>query len=185
MEQVISIVVRNQPGVLMRVAGLFSRRGFNIDSLAVGITQNPEFSRMTVTMQADDSTMGQVCKQLAKLVEVEAIKVLPPNASTKRSMALVKVRGGDKRLEILKLADVFRAHTIDVTGDSLTFLITGVVDKLHAFVDVMRPYGIVEMVQTGSIALERGDEAMVVEKSRYAWPKVVDDPNFRKNCTVI
>ena len=146
MEQVISIVVRNQPGVLMRVAGLFSRRGFNIDSLAVGITQNPEFSRMTVTMKADISTVDQVCKQLAKLVEVEAIKVLPPNASTKRSMALVKVKAGDKKLEILKLADVFRAHAIDVTGDSLTFLITGVNDKLHAFVDVMRPYGIIEMV---------------------------------------
>lgn len=81
MEQILSIVVRNQPGVLMRVAGMFSRRGFNIDSLAVGITQNPEFSRMTVTMQADDATIKQVCKQLAKLVEVEAVKVLPPKAS--------------------------------------------------------------------------------------------------------
>ena len=169
MEQVISIVVRNQPGVLMRVAGLFSRRGFNIDSLAVGITQNPEFSRMTVTMKADISTVDQVCKQLAKLVEVEAIKVLPPNASTKRSMALVKVKAGDKKLEILKLADVFR----------------GVNDKLHAFVDVMRPYGIIEMVQTGAIALGRGDEALTVEKSRYTWPKVVDEANVRKNCTVI
>ena len=185
MEQVISIVVRNQPGVLMRVAGLFSRRGFNIDSLAVGITQNPEFSRMTVTMKADASTVDQVCKQLAKLVEVESIKVLPPNASTKRSMALVKVKAGDKKLEILKLADVFRAHAIDVTGNSLTFLITGVNDKLHAFVDVMRPYGIIEMVQTGAIALERGDEALTVEKSRYTSPKVVDEVNVRKNCTVI
>ena len=185
MEQVISIVVRNQPGVLMRVAGLFSRRGFNIDSLAVGITQNPEFSRMTVAMKADDSTVDQVCKQLAKLVEVEAIKVLPPNASTKRSMALVKVKAGDKRMEILKLADVFRAHAIDVTGNSLTFLITGVNDKLHAFVDLMRPYGIIEMVQTGAIALERGDEALTVEKSRYVWPKYVDEDKIRKNCTVI
>ena len=98
MEQILSIVVRNQPGVLMRVAGMFSRRGFNIDSLAVGITQNPEFSRMTVTMQADDATIKQVCKQLAKLVEVEAVKVLPPKASAKRSMVMVKVHAGDKRL---------------------------------------------------------------------------------------
>lgn len=185
MEQVISIVVRNQPGVLMRVAGLFSRRGFNIDSLAVGITQNPEFSRMTVTMQADDSTIEQVCKQLAKLVEVEALKVLPSNASTKRSMALVKVRAGDKKMEVLKLADVFRAHTIDVTGDSFTFLITGVNEKLHAFVDVMRPYEILEMVQTGAIALERGEAALNVESSRYSWPKLVDDSKDRKACVVI
>ena len=88
-------------------------------------------------------------------------------------------------MEILKLADVFRAHAIDVTGNSLTFLITGVNDKLHAFVDIMRPYGIIEMVQTGAIALERGDEALTVEKSRYVWPKYVDEDKIRKNCTVI
>jgi len=162
MEQILSIVVRNQPGVLMRVAGMFSRRGFNIDSLAVGITQNPEFSRMTVTMQADDATIKQVCKQLAKLVEVEAVKVLPPKASAKRSMVMVKVHAGDKRLELLRLADVFRAHAVDVTG---------IDDKLNAFVDVMRPYGILEMVQTGLVALERGDAAMDVSKSRYSWPE--------------
>ena len=163
MEQILSIVVRNQPGVLMRVAGMFSRRGFNIDSLAVGITQNPEFSRMTVTMQADDATI--------KLVEVEAVKVLPPKASAKRSMVMVKVHAGDKRLELLRLADVFRAHAVDVTGESLIFLATGIDDKLNAFVDVMRPYGILEMVQTGLVALERGDAAMDVSKSRYSWPE--------------
>jgi acetolactate synthase-1/3 small subunit len=166
MEQILSIVVRNQPGVLMRVAGMFSRRGFNIDSLAVGITQNPEFSRMTVTMQADDATIKQVCKQLAKLVEVEAVKVLPPKASAKRSMVMVKVHAGDKRLELLRLA-----HAVDVTGESLIFLATGIDDKLNAFVDVMRPYGILEMVQTGLVALERGDAAMDVSKSRYSWPE--------------
>ena len=166
MEQILSIVVRNQPGVLMRVAGMFSRRGFNIDSLAVGITQNPEFSRMTVTMQADDATIKQVCKQLAKLVEVEAVKVLPPKASAKRSMVMVKVHAGDKRLELLRLAD-----EVDVTGESLIFLATGIDDKLNAFVDVMRPYGILEMVQTGLVALERGDAAMDVSKSRYSWPE--------------
>lgn len=171
MEQILSIVVRNQPGVLMRVAGMFSRRGFNIDSLAVGTTQNPEFSRMTVAMQADDATIKQVCKQLTKLVEVEAVKVLPPKASAKRSMVMVKVHAGDKRLELLRLADVFRAHAVDVTGESLIFLATGIDDKLNAFVDVMRPYGILEMVQTGLVALERGDGSMDVQKSRYAWPQ--------------
>ncbi|MFA7068826.1 MAG: acetolactate synthase small subunit, partial [Acidaminococcaceae bacterium] len=115
MEQVLSIVVRNQPGVLMRVAGMFSRRGYNIDSLAVGITQNPEFSRMTVTMQANATTVDQVCKQLEKLVEVEAVKILPPHNTSQRSMALVKVKTADKRLEILRVADVFRAHAIDIS----------------------------------------------------------------------
>ena len=101
-EQILSILVRNQPGVLMRVSGMFSRRGFNIDSLAVGITQNPEFSRMTVTMEADELTIVQVCKQLEKLVEVESVKVLPPKASAKRSMVMVKVHAGEKRLELLR-----------------------------------------------------------------------------------
>ena len=105
MEQILSIVVRNQPGVLMRVAGMFSRRGFNIDSLAVGTTQNPEFSRMTVTMEADEPTIIQVTKQLAKLVEVERVKVLPPKSSATRSMILVKVKAGNKRPELLQLAE--------------------------------------------------------------------------------
>ena len=170
MEQVLSIVVRNQPGVLMRVAGMFSRRGFNIDSLAVGITENPEFSRMTVAMEADEPTIEQVCKQLAKLVEVEAVKVLPPKASAKRSMALIKVQTNTKRLEILKVADVFRAHAIDVGEKSLTFLITGDLSKLQAFAKVMEPYGILELVQPGIVALERGQEHLSVQSSRYQWP---------------
>ena len=126
---------------------------------------------MTVTMEADELTIVQVCKQLEKLVEVESVKVLPPKASAKRSMVMVKVHAGEKRLELLRLADIFRAHAIDVTGDSLTFVVTGVNDKLSAFVEVMRPYGILEMVQTGLVALERGDTHMSVEKSRYEWPK--------------
>ncbi len=169
-QQIISIVVRNQPGVLMRVAGMFSRRGFNIDSLAVGTTQNPAFSRMTVTMQADEGTISQVCKQLSKLVEVEAVKVLPLR-SAKRSMVMVKVHAGDKRLDLLRLGDVFRAHAVDVTDDSLIFVVTGDDGKLKAFIDVMRPYGILEMVQTGLVALERGNAALDVKKSRYAWPE--------------
>lgn len=170
MEQILSIVVRNQPGVLMRVAGMFSRRGFNIDSLAVGITQNPEFSRMTVTMDADEPTIVQVTKQLAKLVEVERVKVLPPKSSATRSMILVKVHAGAKRMELLQLAEVFRAHAVDVTGESLIFVATGDEGKLKAFVDVMRPYGVTEMVQTGLVALERGDTSLSVEESRYEWP---------------
>ena len=172
MEQILSIVVRNQPGVLMRVAGMFSRRGFNIDSLAVGTTQNPEFSRMTVTMEADEPTIIQVTKQLAKLVEVERVKVLPPKSSATRSMILVKVKAGNKRSELL--AEVFRAHAVDVTGESLIFVATGDEGKLRAFVDVMRPYGVTEMVQTGLVALERGDTSLAVKKSRFEWPPLDD-----------
>lgn len=171
MEQILAIVVRNQPGVLMRVAGLISRRGYNIDSLAVGTTQNPEFSRMTVTMQADEATIVQVCKQLAKLSEVERIKILTRKTSAIRSMILVKVLAGDKRMEILQLADVFRAHAVDVTGKSLTFVATGDEGKLRAFVNAMKDYGVLEMVQTGIVALQRGEEALNVQESRYEWPK--------------
>lgn len=174
MEQILAIVVRNQPGVLMRVAGLISRRGYNIDSLAVGTTQNPEFSRMTVTMQADEATIVQVCKQLAKLSEVEKIKILTRKTSAIRSMILVKVHAGDKRMEILQLADVFRAHAVDVTGESLTFVATGDEGKLGAFVNAMKSYGVSEMVQTGIVALERGENALDVQESRYEWPKAND-----------
>lgn len=171
MEQILAIVVRNQPGVLMRVAGLISRRGYNIDSLAVGTTQNPEFSRMTVTMQADEATIIQVCKQLAKLSEVERIKILTRKTSAIRSMILVKVNAGARRMEILQLADVFRAHAVDVTGKSLTFVATGDEGKLRAFVNAMKDYGVLEMVQTGIVALERGEDALDVQESRYEWPK--------------
>lgn len=170
MEQILSIVAHNRPGVLMRVAGLISRRGYNIDSLAGGATQDGEYSRMTITMQADEQTIDQVCKQLAKLSEVERIKVLNRNNSSIRSMILVKVHAGDKQMELLQLAGAFRSHAIDVSGDSLTFVNTGDEGKLKAFVNALRKYGVTEMVQTGIVALERGDEALDVKKSRYEWP---------------
>lgn len=172
MKQILAVVVRNRPGVLMRVSGLISRRGYNIDSLAVGITQDPDFSRMTITMDTDDVTIEQVCKQLAKLSEVERIKVLHRDTSATRSMLLLKVHAGEKQMELLQLATAFRSHAIDITGDSLTFVNTGDEGKLRAFVNAMRKYGILEMVQTGMVALERGDEALSVKESRYEWPEV-------------
>lgn len=175
MKQILAVVTRNRPGVLMRVAGLISRRGYNIDSLAVGITQDPKFSRMTITMDADDATIEQVCKQLAKLSEVEHIKVLHRETSAVRSMLLVKVHAGERQMELLQLATAFRAHAIDITGDSLTFVNTGDEGKLRAFVNAMRKYGVVEMVQTGIVALERGDEALPVSESRYEWPDADED----------
>lgn len=111
---------------------------------------------------------------MAKLVEVERVKVLPPKSSATRSMILVKVKAGNKRPELLQLAEVFRAHAVDVTGESLIFVATGDEGKLRAFVDVMRPYGVTEMVQTGLVALERGDTSLAVEKSRFEWPPLDD-----------
>ncbi len=171
MKQVLSILVRNQPGVLMRVAGLFSRRGFNIDSLAVGITEKPAFSRMTVGLYGNEATVEQVKKQLEKLVEVEEVRLLPADAMVARGMALVKVEAGEKRMEVLKLAEIFRASVLDVGAHTLVFEITGGDDKIKAFIDLMAPFGILEVVQTGVVALERGEAAMQAFESKYEWPE--------------
>ena len=120
MKQILSIVAHNRPGVLMRVTGLISRRGYNIDSLTSGSTQDPEYARMTIVLDADELTIEQVCKQLAKLSEVERIKVLHRETSALRSMLLVKVHAGEKQMEVLQLATAFRSHAIDVTGNSMT-----------------------------------------------------------------
>ncbi len=183
MKHILSIVVRNQPGVLMRVAGMFSRRGFNIDSLAVGMTNDPEFSRMTVTVAGDDAMVEQIMKQLAKLIEVEDVKLLPVESKISRGMALIKVSAGEKRMDILKLAEVFRASVIDVSDAVVIFEITGAESKLRAFIDVMAPYGIIEMVQTGVIALERGTASMTVgQNCKYHWPEAAVCKN---SCMVI
>lgn len=170
MKQILSIVAHNRPGVLMRVTGLISRRGYNIDSLTSGSTQDPKYARMTIVLDADELTIEQVCKQLAKLSEVERIKVLHRETSALRSMLLVKVHAGEKQMEVLQLATAFRSHAIDVTGNSMTFVNTGDEGKLCAFANALRRYGIIEMVQTGIVALERGDEALAVKESRYEWP---------------
>ncbi len=172
---IISVLVRNQPGVLMRVAGMFSRRGFNIDSLAVGITHVVELSRITISTRCDDYMLEQMQRQLAKLPEVEKVKVLPRENTVARNLALFKVSSGEKRLEILKLADVFRANVVDVTGSILILEITGSESKLAAFYDVLEPYGILEMGQTGIVALQRGENLMRVEQSKLQWPEFDDD----------
>jgi acetolactate synthase-1/3 small subunit len=166
----------------MRVAGMFSRRGFNIDSLAVGMTQNKKFSRMTVTVHDDDATVGQIIKQLEKLVEVEDVRLLPEESKMARGLALIKVSAGEKRMEVLKLAEVFRASVIDIGEESVIFEITGVERKIRAFVDVMLPYGILEMVQTGVVALERGKERMAFGCDKYEWPED-DEPGV--NCCMV
>ena len=121
MKQILAIVAYNRPGVLMKITGLISRRGYNIESLSSGSTQNPGYARVTITIDADKQSIEQICKQVAKISEVEQIKVLPYESSTLRSMLLVKVRVGEKQMEVLQLAAAFRSHAIDVTGNSMTF----------------------------------------------------------------
>ena len=183
MKNILSVVVRNRPGVLMRVAGMFSRRGFNIDSLAVGMTNNKKFSRMTVTVHGDNALINQIIKQLEKLVEVEDVKILPPETNISRGMALIKVQAGVNRMDIIKLAEVFRASIIDINDAVVIFEITGAENKIKAFIDVMVPYGILEMVQTGVIALERGEQSMKMDKvSKFNWPESDEES---KTCMVI
>jgi acetolactate synthase-1/3 small subunit len=160
MSNIISILVQNKPGVLVRVAGLFSRRGFNIDSLTVGITQDHAYSRITVAVKGDHAYMEQVKNQIGKLVEVVHVQILPNDSKVARSMALLKVRAGENRNEILKLSEVFRASVVDIKDTTVTFELTGDDKKIEAFADILKPYGLLETIRTGLVALERGENTI-------------------------
>ena len=153
----LSVLVENQPGVLARIAGLFSRRGFNIDSLAVGPTEHADVSRMTIVVNVEELPLEQVTKQLNKLVEVIKVVELDPVVSVQRELLLVKV-GADPatRSHILETVQLFRAKVVDVSTDAVTIEATGNVDKLEAFLRVLEPYGIRELVQSGMVAMGRG-----------------------------
>jgi acetolactate synthase-1/3 small subunit len=155
----LSVLVENHAGVLSRVAGLFSRRGFNIDSLAVGITENPDISRMTIVVDGDDHIVEQVSKQLNKLIDVIKIKQLNDNESVRRELALIKVNAtAATRTEIIQIVEIFRANIIDVSKTTLTIEISGDLDKLNALIDMLGQFGIKEIVRTGVIALDRGNK---------------------------
>lgn len=157
MKHTLSVIVENKPGVLTRVAGLFSRRGFNIDSLAVGPTQDPTMSRMTIVVDAEEHSLEQITKQLNKLINVIKISDLDPHKSISRELLLVKVNSSSKsRAEILEIAGIFRANIVDVSVKSLTLEITGTPDKLAAIRELLQPYGIMELARTGKISLLRG-----------------------------
>lgn len=157
MKHTLSVLVENKPGVLARVAGLFSRRGFNIDSLAVGPTENPALSRMTIVVAGEDHILEQVTKQLNKLINVVKISDLDPAESVSRELLLIKVGASDSnRANIIEIADIFRAKIIDVSRNSVVLEATGTPDKLAAIEDLVRPYGISELARTGKIALSRG-----------------------------
>lgn len=157
MRHVLSILVVNHSGVLSRVSGLFSRRGYNIDSLSVGTTQDPKYSRITVSVHGDDLVIEQIQKQVAKLVDVLEVMELAPEASVYRELCFIKVAAGAVvRLEVLSIVEVFRASIIDVSSESLTVEMTGDQDKIAAFVELMKPYGILEIVRTGLSGIMRG-----------------------------
>ena len=157
-KMVLSILVENTFGVLSRVAGLFSRRGYNIDSLTVGATENTEFSRMTVVASGDEQILDQIKKQLAKLEDVKEIKVLKPGESVCRELVLVKVAVTPaERQSVIAIADIFRAKIVDVSTDSLMIELTGNEAKIAAFIKLLEGYTIKEIARTGITGLSRGD----------------------------
>ncbi|MGL5808495.1 MAG: acetolactate synthase small subunit [Nocardioides sp.] len=157
----LSVLVENKPGVLARVASLFSRRGFNIDSLAVGPTEDPAMSRMTIVVGLDKLPLDQVTKQLNKLVEVITIVELPAKNAVKRELLMVKVgANADSRSQVLDVVGLFKAKVVDVAPEAVTIQAVGNADKLADFLNILRPFGIREMVQSGMVAISRGSEAL-------------------------
>src|SRR5690348_15091422 len=157
----LSVLVENKAGVLTRVAALFSRRSFNIESLAVGPTENPGLSRMTIVADAENQPLEQITKQLNKLIEVIKIVELDGDAAVQRELLLVKVRAPlADRTQVLQTAELFRARVVDVNTDTVTLEATGTPDKLQALLAVLAPLGIKEMAQSGTVALGRGPRAM-------------------------
>jgi acetolactate synthase-1/3 small subunit len=157
----ISVLVEDKPGVLTRVAGLFAARGFNIDSLAVGPTETPGMSRMTIVVNVETKTLEQVTKQLNKLVNVIKILEHDQGSAVERELMLVKVRAsGDDRARVMEVAEVFRVNVVDVTHATLTLEATGKPDKLEALLSLLEDFGVVELSRTGRIALARGDRGI-------------------------
>ena len=157
----LSVLVENKPGVLARISSLFARRGFNIDSLAVGPTEHPEISRMTIAVNVESSPLEQVTKQLNKLINVIKIVELEPSSAVQRELLLVKVRADlDSRSHVLETVQLFRAKVIDVSTDSVTIEATGSADKLSAFLRMLEPFGVKELVQSGMVAIGRGPRSI-------------------------
>ena len=169
MKHVITALVQNQPGVLANVAGMFAARGFNIDSLVVGRTEDPALSRMTIVVVGDDRILEQVRKQLGKIVPVVKIRDFTDVAHVERDLVLVRVQvAADKRPEVIELTNLFRGRVVDVARTSLMVEWSGPEDKLEAFIDLVRPYGIRELARTGVIAMQRGAQAQAARPAQDA-----------------
>ena len=163
-QHVVSVLVENRAGTLSRVSGLFSRRGFNIDSLTVGETEDPSISRMTIAVSGDERVLEQIVKQLDKLVDVIAVRELDSASCLRREIMLVKI-GADEtvRPAILGIAGIFRARVVDVSPATITVEATGTMEKLNGLLLLLRPYGILEMARTGLVALERGTKVLSLD----------------------
>ena len=172
----LSVLVENKPGVLARIASLFSRRGFNIDSLAVGPTEHAEISRMTIVVNVEDSPLEQVTKQLNKLVEVIKIVELEPRETIERELLLVKVKADPStRGQVLDAVQLFKAKVVDVAVDAVTIEVTGNHDKLVDFLRVLEPFGVRELVQSGMVAIGRGSRS-ITERTLRPMPVAVPAP---------
>jgi acetolactate synthase-1/3 small subunit len=160
-QHTLSVLVENKPGVLVRIAGLFARRNFNIESLAVGQTEHQEISRITIVVNCEEHPLEQVTKQLNKLINVLKIVELEPSQAVQRQLILIKVRAdSDTRSKVLEAVALFRAHVVDVALDAVTVEATGGHGKLEALVKVLEPFGIKELVQSGTIAVGRGGRSI-------------------------
>lgn len=158
-KKVFQLLVDNTSGVLSRISGLFSRRGYNIESITAGVTADPRFTRITIVASGDDEILDQIEKQVAKLVDVRDIKELKPESSVYRELAMIKVKAGnDQRQGVIAVADIFRAKIVDVAVDSLIIELTGNQDKIDAFINLLDGYEILELARTGIAGLGRGTE---------------------------
>ncbi|SDC23086.1 MULTISPECIES: acetolactate synthase small subunit [unclassified Candidatus Frackibacter] len=159
MKHTVSVLVANRSGVLARIASLFSRRGFNIDSLSVGTTEDPTVSRITIVVEGDDQVLEQVTKQLNKLIDVYKVSDITNDPSIDRDLALIKVKAtSSTRSEIMQIVDIFRGKIVDVATGSLVVEVTGNEEKVNAIEELLRPFGIIELVRTGKIAMARGEK---------------------------
>ncbi len=156
-KKVLQLLVDNTSGVLSRISGLFSRRGYNVDSITAGVTADPRLTRITIVTSGDDEILDQIEKQVAKLIDVRNIKELKPDASVYRELALIKVRtSATQRQGVITIADIFRANIIDVSSESLIIELTGDQDKIDAFISLLEGYEILELARTGIAGLGRG-----------------------------
>ncbi|SJZ34630.1 acetolactate synthase small subunit [Selenihalanaerobacter shriftii] len=159
MKHTVSVLVANKSGVLARIASLFSRRGFNIDSLSVGTTDDPTVSRITIVVAGTNQVLEQVTKQLNKLIDVYKVSDITKDPSIDRDLALIKVKAGSNtRSEIMQVVDIFRGKIVDVASDSIVVEVTGNEEKVNAIEELLRPFGILELVRTGKIAMARGEK---------------------------
>jgi acetolactate synthase-1/3 small subunit len=164
--RVVSAIVENKPGVLHSVANLFRRRNFNIESITVGATEQPDLARITITVNADEKTLDQVVKQLDKLVDVVKVTELDPNSIVTRELALIKVNvpSAKERADVISCVHVFRGRVVDVSPESLMVEITGTPDKIDAFLNLMKASGVIELARTGITALSRGPKAVNIDE---------------------